>query len=86
MSTLKNCTARQLRLQKTRVGNGGQTNVKDRAQSSRSKICRYIVTEFVKLSDEFDTRCCHLKDVSFLTVYRLSHFKPISKKFCGDES
>ena len=59
MSTLKNCTARQLRLQKTRVGTTEQqTNVKDRAQSSRSKrqvilasdslyVCNFLKTNLV---------------------------------------
>ena len=41
MSTLKNCISRQIRLQKLESDHQQeqqQTNVKDRAQSSRSKI------------------------------------------------
>ena len=40
ISTLKNCISRQISLQKLEWNQEeeGQTNVKDRAQSSRSKI------------------------------------------------
>ena len=71
MSTLKNCISGQIKLQKTRVGpkTTTRTNVKDHAQSSRSK--RHQTGSFKNAS-----MCIsRINEMPFLACFTISSHK-----------